>query len=93
MKGYIKSYAKIVGLAEQEYQEYLKAKLEHHEQQKMRKYSHKEKNKLNSKKIFVIIFLLILFIIGGIFFFNWQMNKKELIEVNHYVSSESSVSE
>jgi len=92
-KGYIKNYASIVGLPENEYQLYFDTQLNQSSVQVIKNYSNKEQTKRHTKRILFISLLIILMIIGITAFLVWRDNNKtELVEVTHYVSPPTSIS-
>jgi len=90
-KGYIKNYAAIVGLPENEYQLYIDVQSNQPSIQVIKNYSNKEQTKRHTKRIFFISLLIILMIIGITAFLVWRDNKTELVEVTHYVSPPTSI--
>lgn len=86
LKGYIKNYALLVSLPQDEYQSYLDSLETKSSIQVMRNYSNKEQKKRNSKRLILTSLFIILVIIGVISFFAWKENKSELVEVTHYIS-------
>lgn len=90
LKGYIKNYAAIVNLPENEYKPYLESQLNHSSVQVMKNYSNKEQKKRNGKRLILASLLIIAVIIGAISFFAWKESRSELVEVTHYISQPTS---
>ncbi|WP_392564945.1 helix-turn-helix domain-containing protein [Orbus wheelerorum] len=90
-KGYIKNYANIVGLPENEYQSYIDTQLNRPSIQIIKNYSNKEQTKRYTKRILVISLFIILMIVGITAFLVWRDNKTELVEVTHYISPLTSI--
>lgn len=85
VKGYIRSYAELVGLSVEEYQPYLDELSHHYQSYKMKNYSQNYKKK-HGKKIFLMIVLVFLCALGVTLYYVNKENKSNLVEVSHYIS-------
>lgn len=92
LRGYIKSYAEIVGLPKDEYQPFLDMRKKQLPVGKMKNYSHKEQNKRKGKRLFLFSFFLILLIIGVALFFVWKDNRVIYAKTHPNFTSELSSS-
>lgn len=86
VKGYIRSYAELVGLDKQEYAPYLDGIVCQRPISVIKNYSHKEQRKRHGKRVFVISLLLLAVIIGITVFFIWKDDQSNFVEVNHYIT-------
>ena len=90
VKGYIRSYAEIVGLSSEHYQPYFDelTKQSKSQQKKVQTQAFKTKRTRKAPFIFWGIFI-ILCALGVILYYANKDNKSNLIEVSHYISPAS----
>lgn len=86
MKGYLRTYADIVGLPSDEYLPYIDALKQQNMSYQMKNYSQKNKNKKRSKWLLVVSVLIILFALGVTAYCVWKDNQSNFVEVSHYIS-------
>lgn len=74
LRGYIKAYANLVHLPNDELQVYLAAlkSVEENHSRPMRNYSYKEQRKRSSKRLAIISIIIVIAILGVSGFFIWQ---------------------
>lgn len=74
LRGYIKSYADLVQLPDEELQAYLVTlkSVEENHSRPMRNYSYKEQNKRHSKRLAIISIIILVVILGISGLFIWQ---------------------
>ncbi|OCG21013.1 hypothetical protein A9G11_08735 [Gilliamella sp. wkB108] len=89
IKGYIRSYAEIVGLSTDEYQPHIDALAQQYTSQQ-KNYIQKCKRKKIGKKLLLICLLFIIGTAGIAFYFISKENKTNFVEVSHYISPSSS---
>lgn len=90
VKGYIRSYAELVGLPADEYQSYIDELSHQYQSHEMRNYSQKYKKK-HGEKLFFIIILIVLFASGVTLYYLNKENKSNFVEVSHYISPSPSI--
>ncbi|MDF7670586.1 helix-turn-helix domain-containing protein [Orbaceae bacterium ESL0721] len=88
IRGYIRSYAEIVGLPLEEYHSFLEALSKNHCTYKMKDYSQINKSKKRGKWLLIISILIIMTVLGITAYCVWQENRDNFIEVSHYISPE-----
>jgi cytoskeleton protein RodZ len=90
VKGYIRSYADIVGLPNDEYQPYLDALAKQYLLKESFKFESAENKKSHSKTILFIALFMLAGLLGiGLYYANGQ-TQNNYVEVSHYVSPGSS---
>lgn len=86
LKGYIKSYADIVGLEASVYAPYLELFRNTPPITVMKNYSSKEQRKRSGKRLLLLGLIFVVIAVGAVVFFTWKNNQNELVEVSHYIS-------
>lgn len=89
VKGYIRSYAELVGLSAQEYQPYIDQLSEQYPSQQKSNYSCNYKRK-RGKGIWFMIIFVILCALGITLYCVNKANKSNFVEVSHYISPSTS---
>lgn len=86
MKGYIRSYAEIVGLPSDDYQPCLDNLSEQHKTYQMKNYSQHNKNR--RRTLWLLFFSVLIFVtaIGVTAYCVWNDNQHNFIEVSHYIT-------
>ncbi|XKM13372.1 helix-turn-helix domain-containing protein [Orbaceae bacterium ac157xtp] len=86
LKGYIKSYAELIGLHEEEYKPHLDSLSNPNRQAVIHNYSSGDVKRKRTKKLFFISLFVVCVVVGVVLFFMFKEDKSHLVEVNHYVT-------
>lgn len=89
-KGYIRSYAELVGLSSDEYQPYMDALSQKIPSYKIQNYTQKDKQRKRSKMLVFISLFIIISALGIALYWVNKENKNNFVEVSHYISPSSS---
>lgn len=90
VKGYIRAYAEIVGLPNEEYQPYLEDLKKQYSSQKIAELVPKDKKTKGSSKVLFVFLFIFLCALGATLYFVTKQDKSNLVEVSHYISPPTS---
>ncbi|WP_294845475.1 helix-turn-helix domain-containing protein [uncultured Gilliamella sp.] len=90
VKGYIRAYAEIVGLPNEEYQPYLEDLKKQYSSQKITELVPKDKKTKGSSKVLFAFLFIFLCALGATLYFVTKQDKSNLVEVSHYISPPTS---
>ncbi len=86
VKGYIQTYAEIVGLPNEEYQPYLDALAKQYLTKQSVKLKSIDNKKYHNKKIFFIVLFILICLLGIGLYYATGQTKNNYVEVSHYIS-------